>query len=173
MKQCLQLILFIPFIFLFGCENFQIQDGRLPPQALSWAQPMVGVYHGGSQIESSWANESGFPRGRRETLDLEFRLDGVRPILSVVGDLAGTGCQSSVGKLITLQTDVVVRAEFEFDPNLCSPVVKGRRVLVIVAGTVEKPSVALYLENSHRFTGASRPGFPTTVTYTTVARFHR
>jgi hypothetical protein len=124
-KKCFQILVLGFGLFLFGCKEVAIKDGRIPKEHLKHAKTIEGRYVGSFN-------------GKKAEMNLF--LHGDRPKLkyqdSSSYDILGTDCQSKIGDLKTVWIDqskaepTLERMEFALNPGQCAGLVEGRRVIL-------------------------------------------
>lgn len=104
----------------------------MPPNVASQIDAFAGIYQGSLELTTPPTPFTD------ETIDPQFRLQlerqGNRAVLTADTDVLGSGCNSKIGPLESLQVggawDAV--AVFRFDPGKCGQYVAGREVTFYV-----------------------------------------
>ena len=107
---------------LMSCREVELQNGRYPASESANVSPLAGEFVGQTEITSSIG-----PR-RAKTENIHLRLDSSEQTLRLTSDtdLAGTRCDSQIGKLKRLAIeDHKVWVAFEFNPGKCSKSIHG------------------------------------------------
>ena len=133
---------------LASCQQVQVNsDGGIPAEAASQIENFVGNYKGDLRLYSS----RDFSEKLSATFAIELLLDGNKPVAVANRDILGNGCDSHIGKLVSLQTggawDVI--AGFEFDPGHCPELAESqyggpRQVVFYAARNGKRAMMSLY-----------------------------
>lgn len=112
------LVLFATLATVVGCKSINVEDGRLSPEMLPYAEKYLGSYH---------------EMGGDGTLTLSMSKDN-KVYLSVDnGMLANRTCQDDIGNLtqiVSYAPAKISRATFEFNPGQCKNKVMGKSIMI-------------------------------------------
>jgi len=134
---------------LSGCRELQIKDGVIPSEFLDSAKKIVGTYEGITHIRSS---ETSYPHPNdplRE-IELNFKLENNKLIVSTDSDLAGKWCNSEIGALYSVvldDHDQIIGAIYKFDPGDCLDKVKGRFLDISFNNKYNMSSIQVYYDD--------------------------
>jgi hypothetical protein len=114
---------------LSSCKAVEVDStGAISSKYISQVDALAGSYEGTLRLVSSPSGGS-IPL---EAVTLELTRDGNRPLLLSDIDLLGDGCNSQIGKLLSLDVGGVWNAvaSFDFDPGRCGDRADGRRAVL-------------------------------------------